>query len=163
MTKFFKTSLISSAILLLLSFTASTVKPQENKPQEIKPAPPVLIAPPVEDIQRADGSVVPAEGSVMIRLINKTNAKIRYQFLGDLSNNQKILDAQSESKFVKLPVPVSLTFRRIDNGFLKVTLKPGNIQSFGAGVLEIELGETSDFDVDRISLWINPKGDIYLN
>jgi len=144
-----------SASLLLFSFICL---PLSLKSQEILPsqAPPVLTPPPVEDIQPVDGKVTPVDGNVMVKLINKTNAKIRYQFLG--GSRQTILDGRIESKLFKLPLPVSLTFRRVDNGFLKVMLK-----SSSKGILEVELDGTEDFNSDRISLWINPKGDGYLN
>jgi len=149
-----KRSIIGGFLLLLSTTLPAAVKSQGILPSE---APPVLIAPAVEDIQPLDGTVILVDGSATVKLINKTNARIRYQFLGP-GTRQTILEGKAESKLIKLPVPISLTFRRIDNGFLKVGLKSSN-----PGFLEVELDENTDFDSDRISLWISPKGEVYLN
>lgn len=143
-----------SALLLFLSI----VLPLSLKAQGILPsqAPPVLTPPLVEDIQPVDGSVIPVGENITIKLINKTNARVRFQVLG--ITRTRVLEGKADARLTKLPLPVSLTFRRVDNGFLKVTLK-----SSSAGVLEVGLDETKDFNSDRISLWINPKGEGYLN
>jgi hypothetical protein len=145
----------TSVSLLLFAFISF---PLSLESQGILPsqAPPVLIPPPVEDIQPVDGTVTPVDGNITVKLINKTNAKVRYQVLG--ITRPRILEGKADSQLTKLPLPVSLTFRRVDNGFLKVTMK-----SSSTGILEVELDGTEDFNSDRISLWINPKGEGYLN
>lgn len=148
---------IISAFLLLLSLAALplSIKSQELVPVLPSVVPPVLLAPP-DQVQPKDGTVIPVGGSVTVKIINKTNAKVKYQFLG--KSRTTIVEGGSESESANLPVPVSLTFRRVDSGFLKVGLK-----SSPDGIVEVVLEATDDFDADRISLWINPKGDIYLN
>ena len=148
---------IISAFLLLFSLAALPVgtKSQGLIPVLPSVAPPVLVAPPDQALPK-DGTVIPVNGSVTVKIINKSNAKVKYQFLGE--TRPIILEGKSESKSANLPVPVSLTFRREDNGFLKAVLK-----SSADGVLEVELAQTADFNVDHISLWISPKGNIYLN
>jgi len=148
---------IISAFLLLFSLAALplSIKSQPLVPVLPSVAPPLLVAPPNQALPK-DGTVIPVNGSVMVKIINKTNAKVKYQFLG--ITRPTILKGKSESKTANLPIPVSLTFRRVDNGFLKVVIK-----ATANGVLEVDLESTADFDADRISLWINPKGDIYLN
>jgi hypothetical protein len=150
-----KRSIFGGFLLLLYSALPLAVQSEGVLPSQ---APPILIAPPVEDIQPVDGTVIPVDGGATVKLINKTNAKIRYQFLGKPGTRQTILEGQVESKLIKLPLPISLTFRRVDNGFLKVVLK-----SSKAALLEVELDENTDFDSDRISLWISPNGEVYLN
>jgi len=149
-----KHSIISAFLLVFLS----SALPLRASSQPVLPstAPPILIAPPIEDLQAADGRVVPVDGAMAVRLINKSNVKVKYQVLG--ITRQRILEDNAEVNLTKLPLPMSLTFRRIDNGFLKVTLK-----SSSEGVLDVELEGTADFDVDRISLWVRVNGDAYLN
>jgi hypothetical protein len=149
-----KHSLISAFLLVFLS----AALPLRANSQPILPseAPSVLFAPPVEELQPADGKVVPLDGFVAVRLVNKSNVKVKYQVLG--ITRQRILEDKAEVNLTRLPLPMSLTFRRIDNGFLKVTLR-----SSSEGVLDVELEGTADFDVDRISLWVRVTGDAYLN
>ncbi|AFY72627.1 hypothetical protein Syn7502_00467 [Synechococcus sp. PCC 7502] len=148
----FATAILPILILVNLPLGA---KSQPILPSE---APPVLTAPPIEAIQTPDGNVTPVNGSVTVKLINKTNARIKFQFLGNLGTRQTILEGQAESRLFKLSLPISLTFRRIDNGFLKVDLRTRD-----NGLLEVEFDLTADFNVDRISLWVSPSGEIYLN
>jgi hypothetical protein len=149
-----KHSIIGAFLLAFLS----AVLPLRINSQPILPteAPPVIFAPPVEDLQAVDGKVVPVDGKATIRLVNKSGTKIKYQVLG--ITRQRFLEDGAEINLTRLPLPISLTFRRVDNGFLKVTLK-----SSSDGVLDMELEGTADFDVDRISLWVRVTGDAYLN
>jgi hypothetical protein len=149
-----KHSIIGAFLLVFLS----AALPLRTNSQPILPseAPPVLFAPPVEDLKAPDGKVVSVDGRVTVKLVNKINTKIAFTFLG--FTRQKILDGNADFQLNNLPLPLSLSFSRVDRGFLKVSLK-----SSTKGVLEVILEETTDFDLDSISLWIRPNGDAYLD
>jgi hypothetical protein len=146
---------IFSTLFLLCLFAAS---PLRANPKPILPseAPTPVYAPPIKDLKAPDGKVVPDNGRVTVKLINKTKTKIAFTFLG--FTRQKILDGKANFQLNKLPLPLSVSFSRVDRGFLKVSFK-----SISKGVLEVILEETTDFDVDTISLWIRPNGEAYLD
>ncbi len=141
---------IPSLLLLLVTTTFAL----DVKSQEITPPP---VAPPVEAAQPSDGFAVIVDGKVSIKLVNKTNARIRYQVLEQSA--RKTLEPQSEFTLKELRLPTSLFFKRRDNGFLKVDIPASKTP----GLLEVELNVTTDLGVDRSSLWINSTGEVYLN
>jgi hypothetical protein len=106
--------------------------------------------------QNAVAAVSPSDGRVTVRLVNKTNAPITFQAVGD--TQVRTLAGRSEIALQGLRVPTTVTFYRQDRGLLMVT--PRNSQS---GVLEVTMQETTDFAMDRTALRIENNGSVYLN
>jgi hypothetical protein len=149
-----KHAIVSAFLLVFLS----AALPLRANPKPILPseAPTPVYASPIKDLKAPDGKVVPDNGRVTVKLINKTKTKIAFTFIG--FTRQKILDGKANFQLNKLPLPLSVSFSRVDRGFLKVSFK-----SSSKGVMEVILDETTDFDVDTISLWIRTNGEAYLD
>jgi hypothetical protein len=141
-------------VINLILILVSAILSLEAKSQEISPP---IEVPPVETIQSPSGSVSVMEGVISIKLINKTNAKIRYATLG--KNSRFDLNGMAEVTLKNVKVPLSFFFRRLDNGFLQ----PKILTSVTAGLIEIELDATTDFGEDRTTMWVNQDGIVYFN
>ncbi|BAZ12940.1 hypothetical protein NIES4071_47740 [Calothrix sp. NIES-4071] len=106
--------------------------------------------------QNAVAAVTPTAGRITVRLINKTNAPITFQAVGD--TQVRTLAGRSEIALQGLKVPTTVTFYRNDRGLLMVTPR-----SSESGVLEVSMQETTDFAMDRTALRIENNGSVYLN
>ncbi|MDX2100849.1 MAG: hypothetical protein SFW36_23975 [Leptolyngbyaceae cyanobacterium bins.59] len=109
-----------------------------------------------EQRQAPSAQVRLVDGQATIRLINRTNAVVRYQVIGD--TEFRSLQGRSEITLRSLRAPVSLTLGREDRGFLQISLA-----SPSEGTLEATLVETTNFAADRSSLVIEPSGSVFLN
>lgn len=105
--------------------------------------PPLLIVPPVN--QR-----------ISVRMINETGAAIDYEVIRD--TQYRSLGGDREITLLNLATPTTLTFRRQDGGLLQADLR-----STTAGLLELRLSATPDFDLDRTTLTIDQAGGVFLN
>ncbi|MBW4600716.1 MAG: hypothetical protein KME29_14235 [Calothrix sp. FI2-JRJ7] len=106
--------------------------------------------------QNAVAAVSPSDGRVTVRLINKTNAPITFQAVGD--TQVRTLAGRSEIALQGLRIPTTVTFYRQDRGLLMVTPR-----SSESGVLEVTMQETTNFAMDRTALRIENNGSVYLN
>jgi hypothetical protein len=106
--------------------------------------------------QNAVAAVTPNDGRITVRLVNKTNAPITFQAVGD--TQVRTLAGRSEIALQGLRVPTTVTFYRQDRGLLMVTPKTSE-----SGVLEVRMQETTDFAMDRTALRIENNGSVYLN
>lgn len=102
-------------------------------------------------------SITPTNGRVNLRFINETGSAIDYQVIGD--TEYRSLSGRSEMTLARLRLPTTFTFRRADNGFLKVTLYPDS----STGTLTLRVRETPNFAEDRTSVYVDQSGGIYLN
>jgi hypothetical protein len=107
--------------------------------------------------QNAVATVSPTDGRVSVRLINRTNAPIVYQVIGD--TQLRTLAGRSEINLQSLRTPTNVAFYRQDRGLLMVTPQ-GSSQN---GMLDVTLQETTDFAMDRTSMRIENNGSVYLN
>ncbi|MBF2067040.1 MAG: hypothetical protein IGS39_21895 [Calothrix sp. C42_A2020_038] len=107
--------------------------------------------------QNAIAAVSPTAGRVTVRLVNKTNAPITFQAVGD--TQVRTLAGRSKVSLQGLQVPTTVTFYRQDRGLLMVTPKTTS----ESGVLEVSMQETTDFAMDRTALRIENNGAVYLN
>ena len=89
--------------------------------------------------------------------MNRTNAPIRYQALGD--TRPRTLNRWQSQTLLNLDTPANLTFYREDGGLLKVNFEV----SEESGTLEAILTDTSILEADRSALWISPDGTVYVN
>jgi hypothetical protein len=102
-------------------------------------------------------SITPANGRVNLRFINETGSAIEYQVIGD--TEYRSLSGRAEMTLEGLRLPATFTFRRADNGFLRVTLYPDS----STGTLTLRVRETANFSEDRTSVYVDQSGGIYLN
>jgi hypothetical protein len=107
--------------------------------------------------QNAVATVSPSDGRVSVRLVNKTNAPIVYQVIGD--TQLRSLGGRTEVMLQGLRTPANVAFYRQDRGLLMVTPQT----SSRSGMLDVTLQETTDFAVDRTSMRIENNGAVYLN
>jgi len=107
--------------------------------------------------QNAVATVSATDGRVSVRLMNKTNAPIVYQVIGD--TQLRTLAGRSEVMLQGLRTPTNVAFYRQDRGLLMVTPQ-GSSQN---GMLDVTLQETTDFAMDRTSMRIENNGSVYLN
>jgi hypothetical protein len=102
-------------------------------------------------------SITPTNGRVNLRFINETGSAIEYQVIGD--TEYRTLAGRSEMTLERLRLPTTFTFRRADNGFLRVTLNSDS----SAGTLTLRVRETPNFAEDRTSVYVDQMGGVYLN
>lgn len=142
----------------LLAFAAITVPLLGQVKAQVRPIAPVTNPPLPSQQQPPIATLTPQQGTVGVKLINKTGAEIVYQVIGD--TRVRTLAGRSEVALQALKTPTNLTFYRRDRGFLLVTpLVPTNAPN----MIELTLTETTDFGIDRNALSIDPDGDAYLN
>ncbi|NET14257.1 MAG: hypothetical protein F6K08_16180 [Okeania sp. SIO1H6] len=101
------------------------------------------------------GRVTPVEGLITLRLINHTDAVIRYQVIG---GRHRTLGERSVVEIYELPVPLTLTYQRPDGGLLLVSPR-----GISPRVLEVRFNSTENFDLDTKSLNITGTGGVFLN
>ena len=101
--------------------------------------------------------VTPAEGMIVIKLVNTTNAVINYQIVG--VTQQRTLGEQSEIVLKSIQVPITLTYQRPDGGLLQVRPQATAMP----GMLQVSFGATTDLATDTKSLEIQEDGKVILN
>lgn len=100
--------------------------------------------------------VTPVNQRISIRVFNDTGAAIDYEVIRD--TQYRSLGGNQTITLQSLATPTTLTFRRQDGGLLQPSLR-----STTAGVLELRLIATSDFNLDRTTLTIDETGGVFLN
>ncbi|MEG4004597.1 hypothetical protein QUA41_03855 [Microcoleus sp. Pol11C1] len=101
--------------------------------------------------------VTPAEGGIVIKLVNTTNAVINYQIVG--VTQPRTLGEQSEILLQTLPVPITLTYQRPDGGLVLVRPQATAMP----GMLQVSFGATTEVAADTKSLEIQEDGRVFLN
>lgn len=109
-------------------------------------------------IQIPSTSISPVNGEVRIQFINETGSAIDYQVIDD--TEYRFLPGRSQMTLEGLSLPTTFTFRRADNGFLRVTLYPDSPQP---GTLTMRVRETPNFSEDRTTVYVDETGKVYLN
>jgi hypothetical protein len=110
-----------------------------------------------EQQQYPAANIAPVNGQIAIKLMNKSNAPVTYQVIGD--TRPRTLPGKSEQTLISLDAPVTVTFERPDGGLLQI--QP--VVTSESGVLEVALNETSNLDIDKNSLRIEKTGMVFLN
>ncbi|MEG5139105.1 MULTISPECIES: hypothetical protein [unclassified Microcoleus] len=128
-----------------------TVSPSPNE----MPSKPTTDAPPRFPLPGA--RVTPVEGTVVIKLVNTTNALINYQIVG--VTPPRTLGEQSEIVLKNIKVPITLTYQRPDGGLLLVRPQATAMP----GMLQVSFGATTDLGADTKSLEIQEDGRVFLN
>jgi hypothetical protein len=114
-------------------------------------------APLPEEQQSPSARLIPLGGQVRIALINRTNATLTYQVIGDTT--LRTLSGQSTVTLQFLDVPTTLTFRRDDGGLLTVMTQ---LQA-DPYALDVVLDTAVDLGRDRTTLTIEQTGEVFLN
>ncbi|MCY7286593.1 MAG: hypothetical protein LH679_24885 [Cyanobacteria bacterium CAN_BIN43] len=104
-----------------------------------------------------DSAMTPVNGKVSIQFINETGADIEYQVVGD--TGYRTLAGDGEMILKDLPVATSLTFRRKDSGLLRVQFRADD----PTGTIVVRVSATTDFALDRTTLYIDQQGMIFFN
>ncbi len=138
------TVLTAIAPLIVVS-SAASAKPKPTTPE------PVLL----QTAPAPDAKVQPTKGVVNIKLVNNTYTTITYQAIGD--TEERTLAARSTITLRNLRMPTSMTFYRSDRGFLVV--KPVATGE----MLQLTMGASDDFSVDKTFVEIKATGEVYLN
>lgn len=130
-------------------------------PDRIVPAdaPTTPVRPPLpENRSQAVAKVMPMNGAVSVKLKNNTNAIVAYEAVG--YTQRRVLAGGQEIVLRNLPVPVTVTFVRQDNGFVEAL--PISVST--SKVLEVELNEdASPLDSNQGVLRIQKDGQVFLN
>ena len=117
---------------------------------------PGAITPPLPEQQTPSAIATPVDGKINIKLINTTNAVVSYQVIGD--TNQRFLSGDSNVTLQNIKTPVTVTFRRQDNGLLKVSP-----QATSEGLLEVTLDEATSLNEDTSTMIVQQDGRVLLN
>ncbi len=138
----------------------------EWAPVQAKPAAPVKpIAQPEELITPddalalppADTQIAPVNGTVTVKLVNKTSAAINYQAVGD--TEFRTLAGSASITLQKLKTPITLSVYRQDRGLLNIVPQ---VVGDKTKVLEITLDTTTDFSLDKTIIRIEDSGLVYI-
>lgn len=135
---------------------------RENLPATTNPprTPTTLpVKPPLpENRSQAIAKVMPMNGAVSVKLKNNTNAIVTYEAVG--FTQRRVLPGGGEIVLRNLPVPVTVTFTRQDDGFVEVV--PVSVSE--DGVLEVGLDEDANpRDSNQGVLRIQKDGQVFLN
>lgn len=111
-----------------------------------------------ERSSQAVAKVMPMNGTVNVKVKNNTNAVVTYQAIGQTP--RRILPGRQETLLQNLPLPVTVTFVRQDNGFVQVM----PMSASKDGVLEVALDEDANpSDNTQGVLRIQKDGQVFLN
>lgn len=109
-----------------------------------------------EQRQSASARVIPTNGAVDIQLINTMNIPVTYQVIADTA--QRSLPARGQATLQDLPVPITVTFVRLDNGLVRVVPRVT-----APGSLEITLSEAASVGASSAALRVQRDGSVFLN
>ncbi|MFQ4142017.1 hypothetical protein [Chlorogloeopsis sp. ULAP02] len=144
------------------------MQPQATAPaleagvQQVEPGTPgtstaVPVQPPLPQTQQAPiATVTPTDGRVNVRIKNNTNAVVAYEVIGH--TGKRLLSGRDEVVLRDLPVAVTITAVRQDQGFLKFT--PTESES---GLLELSLDEQTTATNNQGAIRIQENGSVFLN
>ena len=111
-----------------------------------------------ENRSQAVAIVMPMNGNVSVRVKNNTNAIITYEAIG--YTPRRVIPGGQETTLRNLPLPVTVTFTRQDNGFVQVM----PMSASKGGVLEVGLNEDKNpVDNNQGVIRIQKDGKIFLN
>jgi hypothetical protein len=118
-------------------------------------SPGVIPAP--EERSEPIAMVMPTDGMVSVKLINNTNALITYEAVGH--TEPRTLSGSEEVTMTDLPLPLTLTMVRQDDGFLSIETVESD-----PGTLAVSLDEEETLiDMNQGVLRIQEDGGVYAN
>jgi hypothetical protein len=138
------------------NYSARTYSQSQTNPSSQQRQNSVIVPPLPEQSQAPIALVTPANGKVSVRLKNNTNARITYEAIG--YTGQRTLSGGQEIVLQNLPLPVSISTVRQDNGFVKLT--PTSTES---GMIELSLSEQRNANDKQGVVRIREDGKVFLN
>ncbi|MBN3925035.1 hypothetical protein [Nostoc sp. NMS4] len=111
----------------------------------------------VEPRQTPIATIALNNGTVNIKLVNHTAAKITFQVIGDTA--PRSLEGKSDVTLQALKAPITVTFERQDGGQLIVTPQA----SSEPGSLEVTFKEATNATQGRSAMRIERNGSVFLN
>lgn len=103
-------------------------------------------------------NVVPTNGTINVRLKNNTNAVVTYEAIQ--YTQRRTLAPGEETVLQNVPVPVTVTFVRQDNGFVEAA----PIATPERGVLSLQLDEdATPLDANQGVVRVQRDGQVFLN
>ena len=140
------------AVIVMVGSTVASLSeistPAFSAPQPAaNPAPEAQFTPKTQVVLNGD--------RVSITLINKTNAAISYQVIGD--TQIRTLPGLKTITLQRLQVPTTLTFDRQDFGLLKVTPRQST-----PGTIEVSLDATTSLGADETTMRVEDNGSVFL-
>ncbi|MBW4441502.1 MAG: hypothetical protein KME10_09770 [Plectolyngbya sp. WJT66-NPBG17] len=116
------------------------------------------ISQPAPEVQFTPKARVTLNGDrVNITLVNKTNAAINYQVVGD--TQFRTLAGQGTATLQGLRVPMTVTLDRQDSGLLRVTPKQAEKSP---NTIEVTLDTTTDLAIDGTTMRVEANGSVFL-
>jgi hypothetical protein len=136
---------------LAVSLCAAPVSSAPKKPEKptVTPLPESIFMPKAQISLKSD--------RVNLTLINKTNAEITYQVIGDTES--RTLAGQQTINLQGLRAPVTVTLDRKDSGFLLLTPKASDKSE---DTVEATLETTMDMSIDATTMRIERNGSVFL-
>lgn len=101
-------------------------------------------------------NITPTEGTVRVKLVNATNVPINYEAIG--FTPRRLLQGGEETVLEDIPVPVTITTVREDEGLLRLAANTDD-----QGMLEVMLQEDPTFDDTQGVLRIQEDGQVFVN
>jgi hypothetical protein len=139
--------------ILAALVTVSSVMTPASAQNQAKPT--VTPAPEAQFIPKAR---VDLKGDrVNITLVNKTNAAISYQAVGD--TQVRTLPGRTTVTLQGLRVPTTLTLDRQDSGLLQVTPKQSQKTP---GTIEVTLDTNTNLATDGTTMRVEENGSVFL-
>ena len=117
--------------------------------------PSYTVTPPPEERSDPIANIALSEGTVDVKLMNMTNIPVNYEAIG--FTQRRLLQGGEEVVLEDLPVPVTLTAVREDEGLLKL------MATAESGMLEVTLQEDPTFDDTQGVLRIQEDGQVFVN
>jgi hypothetical protein len=135
----------------VVSLATSPVFSAPKKPEKptVTPLPESVFMPKAQIPLKSD--------RVNLTLINKTNAEITYQVIGDTES--RTLSGQQTVNLQGLRAPVTVTLDRKDSGFLLLTPKAAEKAE---DTVEATLETTMDMAADATTMRIERNGSVFL-
>lgn len=117
---------------------------------------PTTTQPPLPENQASPMAILqPTNGMVNVKLMNETNAVVSYQAIGHTGD--RALAGGQEYTMLNLPLPVTITTVREDDGLLDVTTRVSE-----AGTLEVILEEEPNLGGSNNSVRIQQDGQVFV-
>ncbi|MEH2063356.1 MAG: hypothetical protein V7K50_14015 [Nostoc sp.] len=107
--------------------------------------------------QAPNATIALTNGTVNVRLVNDTAAKVTFQVIGDTA--PRSLQGKSDVTLQGLRTPITVTFEREDGGQLIVTPQT----SSEPGSLEVTFNEATNAAQGRSAMRIERNGSVFLN
>ncbi len=130
--------------------------PSPGATERLTQQPTRVLQPPLPETRQAPiARVLPTGQQLNVKLINRTGTSVNYEAIGD--TNFRTLPPNTATTLQRLKLPTTLTLDRPDGGLITL-----NTRSM-PGMLEVTLYPTSNFDLDKSVIRVQPTGLVFSN